>query len=89
MYDVFVSVQTSYIHTYIHTYIQNTGNMLPGHGGILDAFLYTYIHAYIHAYVQDTGNMLPGHGGILDRIDSYMLTAAPVYFFVKFISQFR
>lgn len=41
-------------------------------------------HATLQRAQQDTGNLLPGHGGILDRVDSYMLTAAPVYFFVKF-----
>jgi len=41
-------------------------------------------YATLQRAQQDTGNLLPGHGGILDRVDSYMLTAAPVYFFVKF-----
>ncbi|MEB3197626.1 MAG: phosphatidate cytidylyltransferase [Candidatus Sericytochromatia bacterium] len=37
------------------------------------------------AGTKDSGTAIPGHGGMLDRLDSYLLTGAAVYYYLRWV----
>jgi phosphatidate cytidylyltransferase len=66
---------------FIHLIISG---VLVSSAGVIGDLIESMFKRY--ADVKDSGNIFPGHGGMLDRIDSILLGAPVLYFYLKFIS---